>query len=338
VQCVDDEVGVVALAHRPASQTAIMQIENPGEVELAVNTFELGDIGNPFQIRHGGGEVATTAAIVRAATEVIGNWSRLAQRKPEPQEMSSLGRVVEVSVLRARMEGAVVARQSQSSLIAACTAIALVVDAFTDDMPKQMTASVLRDGGAHMQTHAPIDGGGLAFGQILDGQPAKQPESATLIQDLGQNLQARTECRGSGKSLVVMANIAVPADSNANKPQSPRGELNSGPLCYSGRCFAVVRLLYSTPMATTKPKGSKPGGNVTNTTVRLSADEVERLDRLAEAYSDGDRSATIRHALRLLDEQRERDEARDNYLAAARELHGDPTDDELTEMRQRFFT
>ena len=118
-------------------------------------------------------------------------------------------------------------------------------------------------------------------------------------------------------------------------------------------------MLYDTLMATTKPKSGKPrrqtnksrkapptasqvakreaGGKVTNTTVRLSADEVERLDRLAETYSDGDRSATIRHALRFLDEQRERDAARDEYLAAARELHGDPTDDELAEMRQRYF-
>lgn len=102
-------------------------------------------------------------------------------------------------------------------------------------------------------------------------------------------------------------------------------------------------------MATTRLESGKPrkaagkrasgeaAGKVTNTTVRLSADEVDRLDRLAAAYSDGDRSATIRHALRLLDEQQQRDAARDDYLAAARELHGDPTDNELAEMRQRYF-
>ena len=65
---VDDKVGVVALSHRPAADAAVVQIDDAGQEEATVDTFELGDISDPFQVRHDCGEVPF---------DQIGSWSRV---------------------------------------------------------------------------------------------------------------------------------------------------------------------------------------------------------------------------------------------------------------------
>ena len=45
-QGVDDDVGGGPLRHRPAGQTSIVEVEDAGQVELAVAAGELGDVGD----------------------------------------------------------------------------------------------------------------------------------------------------------------------------------------------------------------------------------------------------------------------------------------------------
>jgi len=47
---VDDEIGGLAFAHRPAAHASIVEIDDAGPEQLAVNAFELGDVGHPSQI------------------------------------------------------------------------------------------------------------------------------------------------------------------------------------------------------------------------------------------------------------------------------------------------
>ena len=53
----NDEVGGLAFAHRPTDQRVVVQVADPGQVELAVDTAELGDVGDPSLIGALGGEV-----------------------------------------------------------------------------------------------------------------------------------------------------------------------------------------------------------------------------------------------------------------------------------------
>jgi hypothetical protein len=52
-----DEVGRLTFAHRPADQGVVVQVSDPGQVELAVLAPELADVRNPAQIRTFGREV-----------------------------------------------------------------------------------------------------------------------------------------------------------------------------------------------------------------------------------------------------------------------------------------
>lgn len=53
----DDEVGGLAFAHRPTDQRVVVEVADPCQVELAVATAELGDVGDPSLIGALGGEV-----------------------------------------------------------------------------------------------------------------------------------------------------------------------------------------------------------------------------------------------------------------------------------------
>ena len=54
---VDDELGVLVLAHRPADQAPVAQVPDPGHVELALAGRELGDVRDPSLVRALSGEV-----------------------------------------------------------------------------------------------------------------------------------------------------------------------------------------------------------------------------------------------------------------------------------------
>jgi len=77
---------------------------------------------------------------------------------------------------------------------------------------------------------------------------------------------------------------------------------------------------------------------VTTTAVRLDADEVEQLDRLAEQFAGGDRSATIRLALRRLEIEGNRTKALDEYLAEAWGDHGGVDEEAVAEAGRRYFS
>jgi hypothetical protein len=53
----DDQVGGLALAHRPAHDAVVVEVDDPGQVELAVPAAELGDVGHPPLVGPLGGEV-----------------------------------------------------------------------------------------------------------------------------------------------------------------------------------------------------------------------------------------------------------------------------------------
>lgn len=57
-QRVDDQVGGLAFAHRPAGQALIVQVLDAGQEQLPVEAGELGDVGHPALIGLRGGEVA----------------------------------------------------------------------------------------------------------------------------------------------------------------------------------------------------------------------------------------------------------------------------------------
>ncbi len=83
---------------------------------------------------------------------------------------------------------------------------------------------------------------------------------------------------------------------------------------------------------------SKASAKVTNTAVRLSADDAARLDRLADEYADGDKSATIRLALLRLDEQAQRRESMREFLDEwDQELGGRDAEGE-SEVKRRYFS
>lgn len=68
---VDDEVGGLAFAHRPARHATVVEDLDPGEVELAVTAFELGDVRDPPLIGSPGGEVRTVADIGDARDRLL---------------------------------------------------------------------------------------------------------------------------------------------------------------------------------------------------------------------------------------------------------------------------
>jgi hypothetical protein len=53
----NDKVGGLTFTHRPAHDAAVVEITDAGEVEPAIETPELGDVGHPAQVRRGSGEV-----------------------------------------------------------------------------------------------------------------------------------------------------------------------------------------------------------------------------------------------------------------------------------------
>ena len=55
-QRVDDEQRVLVFVHRPADGAAMAQVADGGEVELALAGGELGDVGDPAQVRSLGTE------------------------------------------------------------------------------------------------------------------------------------------------------------------------------------------------------------------------------------------------------------------------------------------
>ena len=87
---------------------------------------------------------------------------------------------------------------------------------------------------------------------------------------------------------------------------------------------------------TAKAKGSS--AKVTNTAVRLSADDADRLDRLADEYADGDKSATIRIALQHLEAQAQRNDSMRQFLDEwDQELGGRDLEGEA-EAKRRYFS
>jgi predicted transcriptional regulator len=99
-------------------------------------------------------------------------------------------------------------------------------------------------------------------------------------------------------------------------------------------------------MAVSKPSESesKQGAaariapRATTTAVRLDPDEVAQLDRLAEQFAGGDRSATIRLALRRLETEGNRARALDEYLAEAWGEHGGVDEKAVAEAGRRYFS
>lgn len=86
----------------------------------------------------------------------------------------------------------------------------------------------------------------------------------------------------------------------------------------------------------TNAKGSS--AKVTNTAVRLSADDADRLDRLADEYADGDKSATIRIALQHLEAQAQRNDSMRQFLDEwDQELGGRDLEGEA-EAKRRYFS
>jgi hypothetical protein len=55
-QRVDDEQRVLVFVHRPSDDAAMAQVADGGEVELAFAGGELGDVGDPPQVRSLGAE------------------------------------------------------------------------------------------------------------------------------------------------------------------------------------------------------------------------------------------------------------------------------------------
>lgn len=87
---------------------------------------------------------------------------------------------------------------------------------------------------------------------------------------------------------------------------------------------------------TANAKGSS--AKVTNTAVRLSADDADRLDRLADEYADGDKSATIRIALQHLEAQAQRNDSMRQFLDEwDQELGGRDLEGEA-EAKRRYFS
>lgn len=56
-QGVDNDVGGLAVRHRPTGDAAVMKVENAGEEEFAVAAFELGDVRDPSLVRRCRAEV-----------------------------------------------------------------------------------------------------------------------------------------------------------------------------------------------------------------------------------------------------------------------------------------
>ena len=69
----DDQVSGLAFAHGPADERAVVQVPDAGEEELAVLAGELGDVGDPAQIRGLGGEVALS----RSGAGTMAGWRPL---------------------------------------------------------------------------------------------------------------------------------------------------------------------------------------------------------------------------------------------------------------------
>jgi hypothetical protein len=55
-QRLDNETSVLVFVHCPADDAAMAQVADGGEVELAFTSGELGDIGDPAQVRSLGAE------------------------------------------------------------------------------------------------------------------------------------------------------------------------------------------------------------------------------------------------------------------------------------------
>lgn len=70
------------------------------------------------------------------------------------------------------------------------------------------------------------------------------------------------------------------------------------------------------------------------TTVRLSPEDREILDKAAERY--GSRSAALRAALRFLDEDRKRREAMREFLEMVEAEDGPVDEDEVERMREYY--
>ena len=104
----------------------------------------------------------------------------------------------------------------------------------------------------------------------------------------------------------------------------------------------VIRLLYAEDMAESKRVASSAKvsatARTTTTAVRLDAAEVERLDRLAEEFGGGDRSATIRLALQRLEAEANRAKSLDEYLVEAWDAHGGVDEDAVAEAGRRYFS
>lgn len=96
----------------------------------------------------------------------------------------------------------------------------------------------------------------------------------------------------------------------------------------------------SNPPESETRQGAATGraARATTTAVRLDADEVEQLDRLAEQFAGGDRSATIRLALRRLETEGNRAKALDEYLAEAWDEHGGVDEEAVAEAGRRYFS
>jgi len=96
----------------------------------------------------------------------------------------------------------------------------------------------------------------------------------------------------------------------------------------------------SNPSESETSQGAVAGraARATTTAVRLDADEVEQLDRLAEQFAGGDRSATIRLALRRLETEGNRAKALDEYLAEAWGDHGGVDEEAVAEAGRRYFS
>lgn len=111
--------------------------------------------------------------------------------------------------------------------------------------------------------------------------------------------------------------------------QAQKGRKAMSKTAKSGKVVAKAGAHSVSPKESTK---------VTNTAVRLSADDADRLDRLAHVYADGDKSATIRLALLQLDEQAQRRESMRQFLDEWDQELGERDAEGDAEAKRRYFS